>query len=334
MKTLLRLTLIIGLAAAVVAGLVLAYREMRKERNSEATAETPVLAPSRAEKNAQGTTAVKLDAETAQRLGLRTALLGPGSAARGVTVYARVLEGGALAGQINEIRGTEAALEAAKLDLNRKQQLYNNGRNTTISAVETAEALVKQNQIAWEAARDRLVAAWGKDMVKQPDLFALARSLLDREAALVRIEIPAASPPLAAPERVRLTRPNREALATARVLGSARSVDSAMIGAAYLGLVTTNSAALVPGASLLADIETGDRIGGTLVPREALVRYKGEAWVYLETAPHTYERRRVTLDQPHPDGWLVPGEWKAPAVVSGAQSLLSEELKGGIQLRD
>ena len=40
------------------------------------------------------------------------------------------------------------------------------------------------------------------------------------------------------------------------------------------------------------------------------------------------------LDRPHPDGWLVSGEWTQPVVVAGAQSLLSEELKGSIQMKD
>jgi hypothetical protein len=42
----------------------------------------------------------------------------------------------------------------------------------------------------------------------------------------------------------------------------------------------------------------------------------------------------VSLEHPHPDGWLVSGDWTQPVVITGAQSLLSEELKGSIQMKD
>jgi hypothetical protein len=58
------------------------------------------------------------------------------------------------------------------------------------------------------------------------------------------------------------------------------------------------------------------------------------AWAYVQTASNTFTRREVPLDRPHPDGWLVRGEWTQLVIVAGAQSLLSEELKGSIQMKE
>ena len=129
-----------------------------------------------------------------------------------------------------------------------------------------------------------------------------------------------------------MLRQNGDELATAQVLGPALSTDSAVIGQAFLALVVTNAASLVPGSSIIAQIDTGAREGGVVLPRDAVVRHAGQGWVYVETGPHTFTRRPVPLDRPHSDGWLVPGQWTQPIIISGAQSLLSEELKGSIQM--
>ena len=70
------------------------------------------------------------------------------------------------------------------------------------------------------------------------------------------------------------------------------------------------------------------------MPNAAVVRHSGLGWAYEQTGPETFRRREVPLDKPHPEGWLVTGDWKKPVATSGAQSLLSEELKGSIQMRD
>lgn len=334
MKKLLLMLVWFVVVAAVLGGLVFAYRQMRSERDQEASAEAPVVAPSRLGRDADGTPWLKLDAETCQRLGLRTAQAVAGSVSPQLTGTARVLEGGALVGQLHEIQAAQLVLAPARLEYERKQKLFDNGQNTAAAAVEAAAALVKQNQASLDAARDRLTAAWGTNLTGRPDLEGLARSLLTREAALVRIELLATAKLAVPPATVRLFRQNGEELATARVLGPALNADSAVIGPAFLALVASNAAALVPGASLVARLEAGAPETGVVLPREAVVRHTGQGWVYVETSPATFARRPVPLDHPHPAGWLVPGQWPRPILISGAQSLLSEELKGSIRLRD
>lgn len=328
-----KVLIVVVLAIALVAGLVCAYLEMRKERDLEATAEAPVIAPSHVERSADGATVLKLDAETQKRLGLQTAVPVAGSVTIELAATARVLDGAALAGVVNELRSVQAALDSARADHDRKKKLFDNGQNASASSVEQAAALVTQHTLAVEAARDRIAATWGQAIAGREDLPAFARLLLQREAALVRVELLPTDRLEASPQTLRLFRQSGEAMA-ARVLGPAPATDSIVAGQGYLCLVATNAAQLVPGSGLLARLETGASEKGTVLPRGAVVRHAGLGWAYVQTAADTFARRAVPLDRPHPDGWLVTGEWNQPVVISGTQSLLSEELKESIQMKD
>ncbi len=326
--------ILVALVISAVAGLVFAYLEMRKERDLEASAEAPVIAPSRVERGTDGATILKLDAETQKRLGLQTAVPVAGSVANELTATARVLDGSSFVSAVNELRAAHAALDAARADHERKQKLFANGRNASASAVEQAAALVTQQTLVIESAHQRLFATWGRGVAGHDDLPALAQRLLQREAALVRVELLATDTLEIPPATLRLLRQSGEAIATANVLGPATATDSTVAGQSFLCLVTINASSLVPGSALLARLGTGVSEKGTVLPRGAVVRHAGLGWAYVQTAADTFTRRIVPLDRAHPDGWLVSGEWSQPVLISGAQSLLSEELKGSIQMKD
>ena len=326
--------ILVALVVSAVAGLVFAYLEMRKERDLEASAEAPVIAPSRVERGTDGATILKLDAETQKRLGLQTAVPVAGSVANELTATARVLDGSSFVSAVNELRAAHAALDAARADHERKQKLFANGRNASASAVEQAAALVTQQTLVIESAHQRLFATWGRGVAGHDDLPALAQRLFQREAALVRVELLATDTLEIPPATLRLLRQSGEAIATANVLGPATATDSTVAGQSFLCLVTINASSLVPGSALLARLGTGVSEKGTVLPRGAVVRHAGLGWAYVQTAADTFTRRIVPLDRAHPDGWLVSGEWSQPVLISGAQSLLSEELKGSIQMKD
>ena len=325
----------VALVISAVAGLVFAYLEMRKERDLEASAEAPVIAPSRVERGADGATILKLDAETQKRLGLQTAVPVAGSVANELTATARVLDGSSFVSAVNELRAAHAALDAARADHERKQKLFANGRNASASAVEQAAALVTQQTLVIESAHQRLFATWGRGVAGHDDLPALAQRLLQREAALVRVELLATDTLEILPATLRLLRQSGEAVTVKTSVGaSPTATDSTVAGQSFLCLVTINASSLVPGSALLARLGTGVSEKGTVLPRGAVVRHAGLGWAYVQTAADTFTRRIVPLDRAHPDGWLVSGEWTQPVLISGAQSLLSEELKGSIQMKD
>ena len=70
MKKVLRVLLIPVVVIAVAGGLLFAFLEMSKEREREASAEAPVIAPSRVEHDTNGGPVLKLDEATEKLLGL------------------------------------------------------------------------------------------------------------------------------------------------------------------------------------------------------------------------------------------------------------------------
>jgi len=334
MKKVIRVLLIAVVVIAAVGGFLFAYLEMKGERDREASAEAPVVAPSRVERDTSGGPVLKLDEATEKFLGLQSVVAAPGSVSKELTAPARVLDGAGLATQLNEWRSAQSALTATRADAERKKKLFQNGNNATASAVEQAEALVKQQELATDTARDRIAATWGGTIVGRDDLADFARRLLARDLALVRVDLLASDALTTAPRTVRLLRLDGEVVSTASVLGAAPVTDSTITGQSLLCLVQTNTASLVPGSMLMARIDTGATERGTVLPHTAVVRHAGFGWAYVQTAAHIFSRRMVSLEHPHPDGWLVSGDWTQPVLISGAQSLLSEELKGSIQMKD
>ena len=73
----------------------------------------------------------------------------------------------------------------------------------------------------------------------------------------------------------------------------------------------------------------GEPEKGVIIPREAIIRHEGEAFVYVQTGKETFERKAVELHHPLTTGWFTDGlKSGVKIVVNGAQQLLSEELKG------
>jgi hypothetical protein len=73
----------------------------------------------------------------------------------------------------------------------------------------------------------------------------------------------------------------------------------------------------------------GEPEKGVIVPRESVIRHEGEAFVYVQTGGEKFERKEIELEHPLSKGWFV-GQLKpgTKLVITGAQQLLSEELKG------
>ena len=120
----------------------------------------------------------------------------------------------------------------------------------------------------------------------------------------------------------------------AQLLGPAMSVDAQMQGRGFLCLVAQNSSHLAPGAAVAGLLTLpGEAQSGVIVPRNAVVRFNGTAWVYVQTGDDTFERRQAALDTPLEKGWFVRDGLKPEAKVAtaGAQELLSEELKGQVE---
>ena len=78
----------------------------------------------------------------------------------------------------------------------------------------------------------------------------------------------------------------------------------------------------------------GEPLAGVIIPRDAVVRTEGGGWVYvLNNGAESFTRIQIVLDHPKETGWFVSQGVATNdyIVVTGAQTLLSEELKASIK---
>jgi multidrug efflux system membrane fusion protein len=114
----------------------------------------------------------------------------------------------------------------------------------------------------------------------------------------------------------------------------AGSIDPRYQGQTWLFRLAPGKVALRPGEAVTAHVPIpGPAAAGVLIPSSAILRFEGETWVYIEQRSGEFVRRMAALDQHGKDGWVVksgfaPGE---RVVVSGAQTLLSEEMKSQLE---
>ena len=77
---------------------------------------------------------------------------------------------------------------------------------------------------------------------------------------------------------------------------------------------------------------TGFTGEGVNIPAEAIVWYAGKPWAYIQIDDEHFSRRSLLNPIQASDSWLVKENFKVGEriVVSGAQTLLSEEFKYAI----
>jgi len=277
---------------------------------------------------------VKLPAAVQQAIGLQTAALMMTNVTPEAKGYGRVLDVSPLVALTAELVATRAAGEASQAEVARLRSLAQQA-NASQRALQAAEANFARDQAQFESVRLRLMATWGSAVSERKDLHQFVQELAALKQALVRLDFPPGELPATFPTHARLIEIGHEdAPIQATFFGPAPSVDSAMQGKALLFLVSPNTSSLTPGAALTGFVPLpGTSEPGVLVPRSAIIRFSGLTWVYLREADGTFKRLAVNLDQALPNGWFVRNDLKADqtVVITGAQGLLSEELKGQLE---
>lgn len=233
-------------------------------------------------------------------------------------------------------RATAAAAEA---EFRRTQALYRDERNASEQALRNAEARYRAEdaqaaaaQANVEAQYDTLRTAWGPTIAgwaSRPGAAVLQR-LLRREAHLVQLAFPYGVPRAAVRSRfsvvpvIGAARPR-----PVRFVSDAPQVEGLLPGQTFFYLV--DGADLRVGSRVTAQVGTGSGTRrGVIVPAEAVVWHAGKPWVYLRADDDTFARYSISTSREQAGGWFDSGgELKEgdEVVVSGAQLLLSEELK-------
>jgi len=241
--------------------------------------------------------------------------------------FGRVLDVTPLATLLAEMEAADSAAAASEKEWARLRSL---GDNAAARTLEAAEAAMKRDRAASESAHGRLVAHWSKALANRADLPSLTRSLLARELALARVDIPAGEALESAPTGVRVVPATVDGpFQPTELIGPAPSADPQAQGQALLVLI--HGSAPAPGTALTARLAcAGPTQKGFRLPRTAVVQRESEMFIYVQTGDETFERRRVETGPPlREDVCLSRGvSGNDRVVLIGAQQLLSEELKG------
>ncbi len=252
--------------------------------------------------------------------------------------FGRVLDPAALIALDGELASAEAALAASRAENERTQKLLANGENTSRKIAETAEAQFRADEIKADGLRRSARLAWGAvfsttDAARRREF---VEQLVSGAAALVRVDLLPGDALAEEPRSARLAILGREQQPVeVQSITPAADTDAKTQAQGFILRIEKPPFALRPGMALTAWLELNEKSrAGFAVPRGAVLRHDGRTWVYVQEEEEKFVRKPVTLDTPldGEKGWFVAAEGggiKADdlLIVSGAQSLLSEELK-------
>ena len=286
---------------------------------------------SRVHRGTNGEVSITLDAATQKLMGLQAAPLAAAELAPEVKGFGRVLDPGALAAAVTDFVSAQATAAASHKELARLKTLTEQN-NVATRSLEAGEAAAERDQALAAAAHARLLATAGKALSERKDLALLVQALTTGESALVRMDLPAGEVLKSEPAGARLvTLGENTAPIEAKFVGAAPAVDLQTQAQGFLFLVEANASRLTPGAAVTGFLKlAGAAQAGVLVPRNAVLRFNGATWIYLQTGEEKFSRVEVGLGSPLANGWFVREGLKLgeKVVTVGAQQLLSEELKG------
>jgi len=282
----------------------------------------------------QGNTVVSMSDDDQGDAGIVFGNPAAGQWSQEVKGYGRVLDPAPLAGLLNELVLAQAATHATAREWERQRTLSSQ-TNTSARALQAAEAAALHDQLALQSVRDRLSLAWGATLAGRNDLPDFVQSLASRRAALVRVDLPAGESLAAPPAGARVVTLSGKT-ADAKFLSPTTDVDPQIQGQGFIFLAQPNALPLAPGQTVTVWLQVpGDPLTGVIVPRDSVLRLEGAGWVYVmnkDKGGEAFTRRKIALDRPTDNGWFVTGTLKADdyIVVTGAQTLLSEELKAAL----
>lgn len=337
--SLLRRVLLIGIGVVVVVLIALGFRAGRGELAKEAEREAPVAAPSRLQ--AIGTpmgdvAAIVLDTATAQRVGIRTLVLGSAtSRPGGIQLTGELIADPA---RISTIRASVPGRVAA---VGGPWPVPGEGLAAGRAVAQVSDA--RPLDVPRSGVVTRISAQPGELVQAGQELLQITDFREPLARIVWRLDLPPMPPPTMTIAPLGGTSPG----VLGRYVGPAAEVDTVTRAPVFWYRVSAEWPGARPGLPVVATLtDARSAVSGVFVPTEAVVQWEGLAWVYVQrTAPSRrggateQQYLRVRIDATHPiaGGWLVPVvtggvQPRDTVVVRGAQQLLSEEFRARIEL--
>lgn len=288
-----------------------------------------------------GMTVVMLDTATQTQSGIRTDALSAVNYQADTAAYGTVLDLIPLIdlriryiSALADVDATRVTAAAARQEYERSRLLYRDNQNLALKTYQAAQAVYLSEQAKMDAAvlnKQNIQAATWQQFGATVGRWAFeAHSpkfarLLNRQDVLVRVTLPL-DDGITAPGKIQISANNDRWLPAYLIAPSPQS-DPAIQGSAFIYRVTAPIAA---GTNIAAYLPNSNQIThGILIPTRAIVWYGGQPWVYRQLDSAHFGRFPVTQQFPMQGGFFVTQGFKSGqrVVVSGAQLLLSEELR-------
>src|SRR5581483_7278075 len=337
--------LLIGGMALIIAALSFAVVYFaRDELNLAAQRPQEEIPAASTAREEEGQAAVKISPASQKASGIATLPLKEVRAQSAADVYGVVMNlqslyeaRGRYLAALAETRALRSGVSASLAEYERAKRLYADDRNVSQRVVQAAEAQWRADLGKLQAAEqlsasfaDGMRASWGpviSGWAIDPAGSAFSQ-LASQRAVLVQIAFPHDLQPAAGRAALAIAPVSaRSALRAARFVSASPQTDPASPGATYFYLA--DGEGLRAGMRVAGQLKSGGVRDGVAVPEAAVVWHAGKAWAYVKEDDDTFVRRLVHTDQEVGDAWFNVAGFEAgeEVVVSGAQLLLSEELK-------
>ena len=276
-----------------------------------------------------------LNADIQHHLGVASQALTATQRNGEIDAFAKVHDPGPLVQLISDLDTAEAAAAASKAEAERSRALNAAGGGVSDKDRETAVSQARQDALKVVLLRRRVGLEWGPGIAR---MSAAARdrllvSLSKGEAALVHVDTHNNDGQTGA-RFVKIDVGADSARGT--VIGPARQAEPRLQSSGLIVEVTGPSAILLSiGLTQSAHIESSSPQTGVLLPRSAIIRYRGSQWAYVRNGPAGFTRRLVQDPVPQADGLFVasgfsPGD---QVVVQGAAALFAADQTAASEAR-
>jgi hypothetical protein len=305
-RTVKRVIVVVIVLALIAAAVLWKLRQGSHDEQGKASETKPAEEEqSRVTHDESGRAVVKLDDKTRDKLGLKVAKLEPSQESRELTGYGRVLDPAPLASLVTELAAAQAAAMASSNELDRLRMLVKE-QNTSERALQVAEAAARRDTLAIQSTKERLI----------------------------RIDLPVGVTLSNAPTGARIATLSGKS-AEAKFLGTASNVDPQTLGHGTIYVLQPDALGLMFGEAVTGYAQLpGAPESGVIVPDPAVVRSEGRGWVYVANGSgEAFTRTEIPLERPVAEGWFVSVglSTNTAVVVTGAQTLLSEEMKSSLK---
>jgi hypothetical protein len=328
-------TAVMLLAAIIIVAVIKCPSARADEEEKPITSETTQMS-----RDAAGHVLIRIQPAAQREIGIATEILEPVALPVEVQASGFVLDPAPLAKLNSDLLGAETALDAADAQYHRTTRLYAEQKNASLRDLQSAHASYLTDKSQLEGLEQQLRNDWGAEISRldAQSRTQLVSALVGRTEAIARVTSPVGEEIDDQPRTAKIVVLGHEARPLkARAVSLAPNVLRTLQGQSFFVLMATTAFAVRPGTAVTARIpisNTSQR--GVMIPRSAVVRYAGSSWVYSALDGDHFVRLEIEPAEITDQGYFVT-ENLAPGmrvVISGAETLLSEELKAEIPTLD